>query len=105
VGTPSELIVVAITGQAVYQDRDTAIISVVVSDGVNLVEGADVLVEVLTPKGKTRTGTNTTDILGSAVFTMDINARRDGFGTYLVNVTANAPGSDTGTTSTSFEVQ
>ena len=104
VGTPSELIVVAITDSPVYPDRSTAIISVVASDGVNLVEGADVLVEVFTPKGRTRTGTNTTDALGSAVFTYDINGRKDGFGTYQVTATVTLPGYSPGTANISFEV-
>ena len=105
VGTPSELIVVAITDSPVYPDRSTAIISVVASDGVNLVEGADVLVEVFTPKGRTRTGTNTTDALGSAVFTYDINGRKDGFGTYQVTATVTLPGYSPGTANISFEVR
>lgn len=104
VGTPGELVVVVITDQPSYPDRSTVLISVVVSDGVNLLPGANVAVEVLTPKGRTLTGSNTTDALGSALFSLTINAKRDGYGTYLVNVTATAPGFNPGAASTTFEV-
>jgi len=104
VGSVPTLIVLVVTDKASYVNNETALISVVVSDGVGLAPGVPVHVDLTTAKGRILTGDATTDFLGNAVFTYQVNSKRDGVGTYGVQVTASAPGYNDGVVTTTFEV-
>ncbi len=104
VGTPTTMQVITYTDQPSYANGATAIITVIAFDGVNLIPGAAVRVDILTPKGRVRTGTNTTDGLGTALFTYQVNRQKDGSGTYFVTSTVTAAGYQTGVGNTTFVV-
>lgn len=76
------------------------------TDGTNPVAGAAVHVAVKTASGRNLAGNNTTDGSGVAPFTLKVNSKRDGVGTYTVDATASKDGFESGSGgSTTFLVQ
>lgn len=105
-GGNGALHVAVTTDKSTYANRETASITVTVTDDAGApVSGASVDVRITTPKGKTATASGTTDANGQAVFTFKINAKKDGFGTYTVTATATKNGYTDGSGSTTFTVQ
>jgi subtilisin family serine protease len=93
------------TDKATYSNRETVYITVSVTDGTNPVEGADVQTIITTAKGKKLSASGTTDASGTAIFTYKVNAKKDGSGTYTVEATASKAGYNSGSGTTTFEVQ
>ena len=87
-----------------YVNRESALITVTVTDGTNAVAGAVAQITVSTPKGNTLGCSPTTDSAGIAKCTYKVNSKRDGVGTYSVTVTASKAGYDSGNGSTTFTV-
>ena len=107
VGTPPVnpvLSVTVSTNQPSYGKKEAAIITAHVTDGATPVEGAAVSIKITTAKGGQLSCSPTTDGSGDAVCTCKVNNKRDGKGTYTVNVTASKSGYDSGRGSTTFEV-
>lgn len=107
VGTPPEnpvLSVTVSTDKPSYVKRDTAIITANVTDGGTPVGGAAVSIQITTAKGGQLSCSPTTNGNGDAVCTYKVNDKRDGKGTYTVNVTASKSGYDSGSGSTTFNV-
>ena len=87
-----------------YGNKDDVFITVVVTDGTNNVSGAAVSLVITTGKGKRLTGSSTTDGNGQSELRYRVNSKRDGTGTYRVDVTASKSGFDPGMGDTTFEV-
>ena len=107
VGNPSPtttLSVTATTDKASYVNKKTVLITVMVTDGTNAVEGAAAHVVVTTANGKKLAGDGTTNKEGVAQFKYKVNSKRDGVGTYTVDPTASKDGFTSGSGSTTFEV-
>jgi subtilisin family serine protease len=104
VGTVPTLSVTVVTDKASYVNRETVLITVTVTDGVNPVEGAAVHMVLRTASGRVLTADGITNSQGVALFTHKILSRRDGVGTYNADATAEKSGYDGGAGSTTFEV-
>jgi serine protease len=103
--TGSTLQVAVSTDKAEYRFGEYIWMFVNVTDGSgNPVGGADVSLEVITPKGWRYTSAGFTDDNGDEIF-LGQAARSDGRGTYKVNVTASKAGYQNGTRSTTFRVR
>jgi subtilisin family serine protease len=92
---PDDQLVVEITSPERAQqfaDKDTVLISVLVTDGTNPVEGAAVSVSVEGPKFNAKTFSGTTGADGCVSFSYRINARKTGSGQYTIDVTATKDG-------------
>jgi hypothetical protein len=101
VGAPATLSVSLTTNKPSYKIGETVTITVTVTDGVNLVQGAAVHAELKTPKGKTYAYDLTTGEQGTASFSYTTNTK-DGTGTYTVTATASFEGYSPGSGSTTF---
>lgn len=97
-----DLVASVSTDKATYSNRQTAVITVLVTDGTSPVSGATVELQIVAPDGGQSGGTGTTDANGEATFTFKLNTKRDGTGTYTVNVTASKSGYNAGLASTTF---
>lgn len=102
VGAPPTLSVTVKTDKPSYSNRESALITVTVTDGSNPVAGAVVQITVKTPKGNTLGCSPTTDSVGIARCTYKVNSRRDGGGTYTVTVTASKSTYVSGSAKTTF---
>ena len=105
VGSTPMLQVTVLTDKPSYVHGEIVLISVIVTDGTVGVAGATVNVTLTTAKNKQQTASDTTDLFGTSLFTHTVNARKEGRGTYLLEVEASAPGYLDGSGSTTFEVQ
>ena len=106
-GTPPAnpvLSVTVSTDKASYGKRETAIITAHVADGPTPVGGAEVSIKITTAKGDQLSCSPTTSGNGDAVWIYKVNNKRDGIGTFTVNVTASKSGYDSGSGATTFEV-
>ena len=100
-------LVVAITSPEHAQqftDRDTVLIEILVTDGVNPVEGAAVTVTIETTQFKPQTLKGTTAADGTVSFDYKIIVRKTGNGQYALSVTATKEGYQTGTAESIFTV-
>ena len=104
VGAPPTLSVTVTTDKPSYVHREKVLITTTVTDGTNPVAGAVVQIKVTTANGSTLGCSPTTDSAGIAKCTYKVNSKRDGTGTYTVDVTASKSGYDSGSDSTTFEV-
>jgi len=102
--TPQLGVVVA-TDKSVYVTKNTARILVTVTDGVNVVSGAAVTVQVTNAKGNVKNFSGTSGANGVASFNYSINSKTGGAGTYSVNATASKSGYVSARNSTTFLVQ
>ncbi len=102
VGAPPTLSVTVTTDKPSYSNRQSAMITVTVTDGTNPVAGAVAQITVSTPKGNTLGCSPTTDSVGIAKCTYKVNSKRDGGGTYTVIVTASKSGYVSGSDDTTF---
>jgi subtilisin family serine protease len=87
-----------------FADKDAVLISILVTDGTGPVEGALVTVSVEGPQFKAKTFTGTTGADGFVSFVYRINARKSGFGQYIIDVSATKDGYLPGTGETIFTV-
>ena len=86
-----------------YNNRETVLITVAVADGQGgAVAGADIIVTVDTPAGRTWSKTAASDAAGTATVSYKVNQKRDGQGTYAVTATATAAGFEPGSAATTF---
>jgi thermitase len=92
------------TDSTVYGNHDKALWTATVTEGSEGVAAATVHF-VLTAPDRTATCDATTDSTGEATCRYTINTRRDGVGTYFLDVTASKDGFTDGDGSTSFNVQ
>jgi subtilisin family serine protease len=104
-GTGGALVVSVSTNAPSYGDRVLATIIVDVTDGSAPVENASVEGTMTTASGNVKTFSGLTDANGQAFFTYKTFVRKDGTGTYTVDVVASAAGYEDGTGSTTFLVQ
>jgi serine protease len=102
---PGALSVTVTTDKAVYTNGNTAYITVYVSDGTDPVSGAAVSLEIITANNRKATGSSTTGSDGTVVFSYRVNRNQGGVGTYTVNATASKSGYESGSGSTTFQVQ
>ncbi|MDP2896172.1 MAG: choice-of-anchor Q domain-containing protein [bacterium] len=103
VGTLAQLSVTVSTDKSSYKIGETVRIKVTVTDGTNSVRGADVHMEVKTPKGKTYPYDGITGADGIVYFWY-YTSTKDGTGTYSVTATASHPEYKPGSASTTFNV-
>ena len=87
-----------------YVKNDIVTIEVHVANGGDIL-GATVNVTLNTPKGRTLTGSATTDSNGDATLTYKVNTGRDGKGTFNVAATATLSGVTSNEATVSFLVQ
>ena len=104
-GTGGALVVAVSTNAPSYGDRTWVTITVEVTDGSAPVANATVDVTMTTGDGGTKYYTGSTAADGTAVFTYKTFIRKDGSGTFTVDVTASASGYTDGSASTTFLVQ
>lgn len=92
------------TNSPSYKSGATVQITAVVTDGSSPVSGASVGVQIATPKGKVYAGSGTTAADGTVTFNFGTNAKKDGYGTYVVTITATKAAWTSVQVSTSFAV-
>jgi hypothetical protein len=100
------LAIVVSTDKASYTNKDSALVTVDVSDAAtgSPIGAADVGLVVDSPSGRSWTADGTTNGDGSVTFKYRINTRRSGTGTYTASATAAAAGYEPASGKTSFEV-
>ena len=91
-----------VTDKSGYSNRNKVYIIATVTDGTNRISGATAHLDLTTADGSRVSSDITTDVNGIARFQYSINTRRDGSGTYLVNVTASKTGYNSGIGAASF---
>lgn len=99
------LAVTVTTDKATYSNRQTVLITVSVTDGINPVSSAAVALTIKTANGKTLSSSGTTGANGIVTFSHKINVKSNGAGVYTVNATASKSGYTSGSGSTTFTVQ
>ncbi len=90
---------------AQFTDKDTVVISIVVTDGSLPVQGADVAVTIEGTQFKPQIYQGITDAEGMVSFNYRIISRKTGNGQYNIDVVATLEGYLSGTASTMFTVQ
>jgi serine protease len=92
------------TDKTTYNHRDNAVFTFEVTDGTSTVSRATINWTLTTANGRVYNGSGETDSNGSLTSTFTINAGRDGRGTYTLEATATKDGYETGSGSTTFQV-
>ena len=92
------------TDKATYSNRQWVYITVTVTAGPSAVPDASVQAVVTGANDRTRTYTGNTNSQGEATFRFRVHTSRYGTGTYRVAATATKAGYESGTGSTSFQV-
>ncbi|MDH5506424.1 MAG: S8 family serine peptidase [Anaerolineae bacterium] len=106
--TPStQVLNVAVsTDKPTYVNKETVVITVLVTDGGGApVQGAAVSVTLTVASGGQLGANGTTNASGIATFTYKVNKGRDGAGTYRIDATATKAGYQNGSGFVTFEVQ
>jgi subtilisin family serine protease len=102
---PPTLSVSVTTERPSYSSFQIARITIMVSDGLEPVEAADVHLTITTANGTQFTGDKTTDASGITNFSLFIFSPFFGAGTYTAEATAEKEGFVSGSHSTTFEVR